>query len=502
MIDTDTPKSPGWWLKVLAKELHNRRCGRDDFGGRHRQWSRTTVESTGVRPGLDLLDAYFRGDPPLRKDIHEGWADPFRQFVRMGRLNFADLLVSSTGNRLGIRDFRTAAADDELGDAEARRIMRANNLELVSHDVHDFMLALGDGYGMLTPPDASRVIPLITAETPLATITAHHAATGATLAGLKMFRDDWDERDWAYLFLPAQKQGQAGEMYVASMKGRSSVGGDRRFRFSGQSWNWEEDLFDDVPGGRVPIVRFRNRRGVGEFEQHLDHLDRINDKVFNEWWISKINGFRQRAVRNLPDRDEKTGELIDYSDMFVSSPDALWQLPEDSEIWESSVVDVGPLVNSIQKELQWLAAAASKPLQTLAPDAANQSATGASLMREEHIYAIEDRRSRSGGAWAQIMGMAFEMMGDLERADSTKIEPLWGPVERYTLEEKATAAEKATKGGLPWDAIMTDIWQYAPAELPNLRMMRGRDMMFNRPAPAPGPVRPGGPTPAPPTEAP
>lgn len=486
MIDTDTPYEPGWWLKVLARELHNRRCGRDDFGGKHRRWSRSTVESTGVRPGLDLLSDYFRGDPPLRKDIHEGWAEPFRQFVRMGRLNIADLIVSSTGNRLGIRDFRTAAAQDEMGDAVARDVMRANKLKLVSRDVHDHMLSLGDGYLMITPPDASRRMPLMTAESPLATITAHDAATGKILAGLKMFRDDWDARDWAYLFLP-------GEMYVASMDGRSSIGGDHRFRFSGEAWSWEFDMFDDVPGGHVPIIRFRNRRGVGEFEQHLDHLDRINDKIFNEWWIGKINGFRQRGVKGLPDRDPRTNELIDYADMFVSSPDALWQLPEGADIWESSVVDIGPLVNSIQKELQWLAAVLSRPLPALAPDGANQSATGAGLMREEHVYAIEDRRDRCEGAWADGMSMAFEFMGDMQRADATKIEALWNPLERYTLAEKADASTKSDK--LPLEKVWTDIWQYPPAEVPDLRTLRGRDLLFQRPAPAP--VRAGGPTPAP-----
>lgn len=486
-IDTDTPYEPGWWLKVLARELHNRRCGRDDFGGKSRQWSRTTVESTGVRPGLDLLDAYFRGDPPLRKDIHTGWAEPFRQFVRMGRLNFADLLVSSTGNRMGIRDFRTAAAQDELGDQAARDIMRANNLALVSRDVHDYMLALGDGYLMVTPPDDERRIPLMTAESPLSTITAHDPATGKTLAALKMFRDEWDAADWAYLFLP-------GELFVARMDGRSALGKDSRFRFSAKSWSWDYDLFDDVPGGHVPVIRFRNRRGVGEFEQHLDHLDRINDKVFNEWWIGKVNGFRQRAVKNLPDEDDH-GNVVDYTDMFTSAPDALWRLPADADIWESSVVDVGPLVNSIQKELQWLAAATSKPLQTLAPDAANQSAAGASSMKEEHLYTIEDRRDRSSGGWARGMGMAFEFMGDLRRSDATKIEPLWGPIERYTLQEKADASSKS-KGTLPDETIWTDVWQYPPAEVANLRTLRGRDLIFQRPGAPAGPPAPG-PDPAP-----
>ena len=487
MIDTDTPQSPGWWLKTLARELHNRRVGRDDFGGTRRRWSRTTVESSKIRPGIDLLDDYLRGDPPLRKDIHEGWAEPFRQFVRMGRLNVADLLVSATGDRMGIRGFRTAAAEDELGDQEARRIMRNNNLELVASDVHDYMLGLGDGYTMVTPPDDRRSYSLITAESPLSTITAHDPATGETLAGLKMFRDDWDARDWGYLFLPGENPDEPGTKMVAFKDGRSSIGTDAWFRFTPKSWSWDEDKEEDVPGGHVPIVRFRNRRGVGEFERHLDHLDRINDKIFNEWWIGKINGFRQRAVKALPDRDEKTGELIDYSGMFVSSPDALWQLPEGAEMWESAVVDIGPLVNSIQKELNWLAAVARKPLPALAPEGANQSANGAELMREEHLYAIEDRRRRAGGGWATTMAMAFEFQGDDTRSDRTEIEALWGPIQRYTLAEKAEADSKSS---LPMEQKWLDIYQYEPAEIPNLRTLRGRDLLFQAPGQPPAPTLP------------
>lgn len=486
-IDIETAGSPGWWLNVLLTQLHNRRTGRSGA----QRWTRNQVQSARVRPPLDLLDDYLRGDPPLREDIHTGWAAPFRQFVRMGRLNFADLLVSVTGNRMGIRDFRTAAANDELGDEAARAVMRRNNLKLVARDVHDYMLGLGDGYTMVTPPDAAgpRNWSLITAESPLHCITAHDPATGATLAGLKVFHDDLTESQSAYLFLP-------GELLVAAAPGMAGIGGRGAFRFA-KDWAWQPDRFDTIPGGVVPLVRFRNRRGVGEFEHHLDHLDRINDKVFNEWWISKVQAFRQRALERDPavtegDWDEVAGLGPDAAPhtvedtlqrMFVSSPDAMWDLPPGAKIWESQNVSVEPLVNSIQKELQWLAAAAQKPLATLNPDTANQSAEGSSNQKEEHLYAVEDRRDRAEGGWAQTMSLAFLFQGDDLRADVTQIEPIWGPIERFSLAQKADAGQKAT-GTLPRDAIQRDIWQYSPAEIPQLRLMAGRDLLA---APAAGP---------------
>jgi len=507
-INTDTPQSEGWWLEVLSMQLHERRVGRRGS----QIWTRNKVASSRMRPGLLLLEDYLRGDPPLQQDIHGGWADPFRRFLRMGRLNMAELLVSARTNRMGIRDFRTSAAEDELGDAEARKLMRANKLKLISRDVHEYMCGLGDGYTIVTPPDGTdvpsrREHSLITAESPLQCITAHDAATGRTLAGLKLFRDEWEELDWAYLFLP-------GRLHVARLEGPTSI----RTRGAAQKlatrWAWDDEKSDDVPGNRVAMVRFRNKGGVGEFEHHLNHLDRINDKLFNEWWIGKIQAFRQRAIK-LADEDQDeldealetqemqsldasatdnplyAGDASDLAGIFTSSPDAMWRLPKDADIWESTPVDVGPLVNSIQKELQNLAAATSTPLHTITPDAANGSAEGAQLMREEHVYTIEDRRDRADGSWAETMAMAFEFQGDDERADVTQLEAIWGPAERYSLAEKSDAASKQ-KGITPNEAILTDVLQYSPADVQDrLRSLRSRDLIFLAPQGAPAGQPPG-----------
>lgn len=463
-LDIDTPESPGWWINELGTELHDRRAGRE---GRKR-FTRRSVESSRIRPGLDLLSDYLRGDPPLRQDIHADWAGPFRQYLRMGRLNFAKNLVSSPSNRLGIQGFRTAAADDQLGDREVHALMRRNKLKLKAREVHDYALGLGDGYAIVTPPDSRRSWSLITAESPLQCITAEDPATGETLAGLKMFRDHRAGVDYAYLFLP-------GELWVARAEVQAStLFGRRPFNLVDQ-WEWDEDKFDDIPGDRVAMHRFRNKDGVSEIEGFLDHLDRINDKLFNEWWIGKIQAFRQRALE-VPDEeadegdedgdDESTPEDEDFSGIFTSAPDAMWQLPQGAKIWESQNVDVTPLVSSVKAELQWLAASASIPLHTITPDAANGSAEGASLMREEHVEKVQDRRDRFDGTWADVISDALAFQGDTERSDPAQIEAIWGPLERHSLAEKTTAAA-AVKDVLPREIIWTDILQMDPADVQN-----------------------------------
>ena len=472
MIDTDT--LAGQWFARLSRELHDRRTGRQ--GGR--RWNRQALNPQRIRPGLQVLDDYRQGDPPLRADIHSGWKPYVRQFMRMGRLNMADLLITSTSNRLQLRDFRTSAADDELGDVEARNIMRANALTVVAKDVHETALTLGESYAMVTPPTGRRKRALITAEDPRQTIVATDPATGEPLAGLKLFRSDWDDEDLAYLHLP-------GRVMMARRRGRTSIS-DGAFRLDAQGWEWDDAKEQVVPDGRFALVRFRNRDGVGEFERHLDTLDRINDKIFDEWWIAKIQAFRQRAVKNLPDTKDEVQEdgtvrkvpvaEDEYDDMFTASPDEMWQVPGDVEFWESQPVDLTPITNAIEKDRQRLAGSTSTPLHTITPDAASGSAEGASLLREEHTFKCEDRRDRFAPSWAEVMSLAFLFGGDAKRSDVEQIEPQFGPIVRYSLTEKSNAASQA-KTTLPDEIIQRDIWQYEPAEVQEIRRMRGRDLL-------------------------
>jgi hypothetical protein len=244
----------------------------------------------------------------------------------------------------------------------------------------------------------------------------------------------------------------------------------------------------------VPVVRFKNRRGVGEYEPHLDLLDRIDNEVFRRIGISAYQAFRQRAAIGLPNEDED-GNEIDYAEIFTADPGAMWQLPEGASMWESGTVDLTGLRMAIKDDIIAFAAVTKTPLHYLTPDAAAGSAEGASMMREGLVYRVEDRRRRFEGPLAQVMALCFRLMGDAARADALAIRTLWQPAERFSLSEKASAAAQAVTT-LPNEAILTDVWQYAPSDLPRLKAARAEDLLFapleaaaNAPvAPARGPV--------------
>jgi hypothetical protein len=468
----DDYQSPAWWIKRLSSELLRR--------NQSPQW-RTTSLTREARPPLDLLSDYLRGDPPLPK-VAEGWQAGFRQYMRMARMNYAELVVEPTRERMIPIGFRTAASDDENGDSEAARVMAVQDLELKLTDAFDSMLGLGDGYAIVGLPDEESGVPLITAEDPRQVITAHDPATGRGLAGLKLFRDEWDAKDWAFLYL-AGERGEPVQLWVASRGGISGLSASSRFM--PKTWEWDPDRHGAVlPFDRLNVVRFQNRRGVGEFEPHLDVLDRINDTLLDRVVISKIQAYRQRAIRGLPETSdgaeptEDGSNVIDYTDVFSADPGSMWQVPEGVEFWESSPVDLGPVRLAIQDDVKALAAVTRTPLHLITPDAANGSAEGAALMREGHLAKVKDRRRRAGSGLAELMSLAFSAMDDEQRADRSGIVTIWEPAEQFSLTERMSAATQAKAAGLPQDAVFTDVMQYRPEDVDRLNGMRAKDLLY------------------------
>jgi len=458
-LDTETPQSPGWWIKVLTRQLNRRND--------NPRWTRHGVREG--RPGLNLLDAYFRGDPPL-PEIASGWRAGFQHILRLSRMNFAELVIEPTRERMVPLGFRTAVSgDEESGDLEASSVLAVNDFALKFTDISQWMLTLGDAYSIVGFPVDGSTVPLVTAEDPRQVITAHDPATGKTLAGLKLFRDDWDAADFAYLY-------RDGLVSPFIRKSKTTMIGSSRFMSGG----WDEfggDIRLPIKGNAVS--RFSNRNGRGEFEPHTDVLDRINNTILDRVTIAKIQAFRQRAARGLPDRYPQghpmAGQVIDYGDVFTADPGAMWLLPPGVEMWESQPVDLTPIRMAIKDDVEYLAAVTRTPLHLITPDAASGSAEGASLMREGLVFQTEDRRLRAEAGLSNQMSIVFEWMGDRIRADRSKVETIWAPAERLSLQEKAQAAS-LLQNILPSAMIQELVLQMTPTQIQRAQALRGDDL--------------------------
>ena len=448
-------RSPGWWMQLLFNMLADR----------HR------------RERLHLLWRYHRGHAPLPQGA-ENAREAFSAFQRKARSNLAELIISAMSERMMPVGFRTSADDDATGDAEVGALWKRAGLDVTCADVHDWMLALGEGYVIVGNMDPETGAPTITSEDPRLMVGYPDPEDPRRLlAALKILHDDAARQDRAYLYLPGQvrvavrKTGAYSEVAsritdpIADMD--SCVERPRPIpTFSPRSWEWDDERSGTLDHGRIPVVMFRNKYGTGEYEAHLDLLDRINHQILQRMIVTVMQAFRQRAVRGLPmlypNGHPKQGQEINYEEIFTADPAALWTLPEGAEVWESEISDIRPILEAVKNDLEHLASVTRTPLHMLSPAGVNQSAEGASLAREGLVFKVEDRISRTSHRWAQVMSLALLHAGQPDRAELSKLETIWAPALRLSLAERADAASKL-KDILPTRTLLIDVLGMSPA---------------------------------------
>jgi hypothetical protein len=489
--DVDTPGSPGWWFRRLARQQYDR------------------------LPELRQLHKRYESDPPLPEGAHQA-RSAYQAFQKLARTNYEETVVNAVLDRQTPVGFRTAVGGDDGGDAAAAAMWAANEMPVQASDILESKLSMREGYAIVGPPDDdSDGQAVITAEDPRQVITAHDPVRPSRVrAALKLFWDPDEEQDVAYVYLPGRNSGEQAQAYRATRPSKSPIMA-ATFRFSPRAWTWD-DAVAKVPTSRCPVVRFRNRRGgKAEFEKHVDLIDRIRHTILQRMVIITLQAYRQRAISGLPDRypddwpvEELRGQPIDYTDVFTADPAAVWMLPAlpgpnggsaMAQIWESGQLDLTPVLSAVKDDVRELATVTQTPFYSFMPDGANQTAEGAVTQREGINFKVEDHNTRDGIAFAQVMSLGFEMMDDPDRAKLGQLETLWAPVERFSLAAKADAAQKAKASGMSARMILTEIWQKTPQQAQRELDARAEDFLFAAqppappaPQPAPGPVPAGG----------
>lgn len=277
-IDVKTELSPGWWMLKACRKREER------------------------LKRLQKLADYHDGNPPVPTS-NEAVTDAFRRVQKQSRTNLAELIVGSLRERIAVREIRTGESGAEP-DSEAWAIWRDNGLDVEFSDVIENMLALGDGYMIVGSRDGE---PVITGEDPRQVVTIHNPVRQSEIrAGVKVFHDPDVSKDYVYLYVAGEKSIDDAGNEIALNARRYVASRPRRNKkaavvFSADQFSWDEEFGgaegEELPSPFVPIVRFRNRRGVGEFEPHLDVLDRVNHNVYNRMIIAIYQAFRQRVVK-------------------------------------------------------------------------------------------------------------------------------------------------------------------------------------------------------------
>ncbi|MGW4719783.1 phage portal protein [Nocardia sp. NPDC004260] len=449
MEGSDKVGSPAWWFDRLMCKFDARvPPGWSPPGSAHMDPS----DRDSRRDRLERLWAYNIGRAPLPQVAAE-YSEVFQAVMRKGRSNYAGMCISAVSNRMALTSVSTGV-DNVGGDDLANEIAEVSNLDAEMQDLFSYLFAMSESYGMVVAPKpGSKTAPMIKALDPRSCIGDPNPENPQVLrAALVTSYDDMFGEERATLFLP-------GKAYRARRQ-LNPLGG-----VSFAKWEWVGEP-EDIEGiddfGGIPVVRIDNKDGLGEFEPHLDLLDRINDTTLQRIVLAWYQSFRQRAVKGrLEGDDDEPMTLEEFRQVFTADPGALWQVPEGVDFWESQPTDMTSIINAKRDDVKEFMAVTSTPMYLASSDSVNQSAEGASLVREGINHKVKDRRARVAPKIKLLFRMAFAFAGQAERGAKIKLE--WGALENNSLADKGSATAQTT-GVLSKRRQLVDIWGYTPQE--------------------------------------
>jgi len=434
-------------------------------------------------------DDYYTGNHPL-PDAPNGARGEFLRLMRLARSNWCELIVDAVAERLvvdGVRFGNGADADLDVWQT----IWQPNGLDAEHGQVHTEALIGGTASVLVWPGDAPGDAPIVSVEHP----TEVYVAGGRShrqprRAAVKRYLEDGYELVTVQLDAAETADGVA--MVYKWARPTTS-----------REWEPHADAGDPGPTfanplGVVSFVPFRNKRrmignGVSELDGGItDIQDRINETLFNRITAARYSAFRQRWATGLDvPVDPETGKPIEP---FRAAIDRLW-LAEDGDVrfGEFSATDLRPFIDSVEADIQHLAAISRTPPHYLLGQS-GAFPSGESLKATETglVAKVEARALAFGEAWEQVIRLALAAMEDARAADDS-LEVVWRDPESKNVGELVDALTKLGSLGVPNEAL----WQQygaTPQEVARWRAMAARTQLAaaastppSTPAPAPRP---------------
>ncbi len=467
------PRSPEWWITRL--------------------WAQLTERARRIQ----LYDDYYEGHHRLRfmtNQSREVFGDAFLGVT----VNFCELVVDATEERLGIRGFRVADGAD--ADPDAARIWQANDMDVQASMVHTEALCNEEGYLIVWVDPVDRRTPVITAESPFEVIVERSGTTRLRRdAALKRWVDDAGH--WRVdLYLPDEIR-----KYVSTepmRKERSMASALRRpdywspYEVEGEEWPLPNPL------GVVPVVPVTNRPrlgyhfgGTSELKAAIPIQDIINKTVFDELVASEFVAYPQRYMVGVSvPIDPETGRAVPP---FQAGANRVWFIEHDGTSGVNPAVgqfpqaDMAPYVTRSEAHISRLAAITKTPKHYLIDAGGGTNLSGETVKALEAPLVAKARRRQGvfGEAWAEVMAIALRLRdgGRYQPSDADRIKVEWKDPETRTEAQHIDGLMKL--GSDPIGVPQEQLWR--DAGYSEDQILRFREMKAGQPpAPAAAPPEP------------
>lgn len=447
MLDgSELPGTPEWWLLRLGRQLSHEQAR------------------------FDRLESYWAGDPPLPFG-NQRMREAYRRLQRMSRTNFGLLLVESVVERLVVMGFRASGDASGATDDAAWIQWQANRLDADSTLVHRAALIMSRSYVIVGDDPDKPGTPLVTAEDPRQVIHESSPTNRRdVIAAMKTWRDDVAQRQLAVVYLPDTVH------YFAS---RPQIGEQSTWDEVWQADGWDIDTSEFPMGvarnpfGVVPVVPFVNRpcidgSGIGEFEDVVDILDRINTSILDRCVISAMQAYRQRyatGVSLLDENGNPTGEFDPGADMIWVVED------ENAKFGDFEAANLIPIIKAIESDVSYLGAVSRTPPSYLLAAIVNASGDALAAAEVGLVSKCLERTVEFGNSWENVYRLMSQISGNKVGDDAVV---LWKDPQFRSLGELAAAAVQLATAGVPWETRMV-ILNYSPTEIERMKAQREED---------------------------
>jgi hypothetical protein len=444
------PSTPEEWLKVLCRRMDHRRLG------------------------VLMTKSYCDGNAPLpemSRETKQSWA----AFQRRARTNWGELIIDSVVDRikpLGV----TIGGDNQTAKAkQCQQIWRDNRMNSIFKEWLRYGLTFGQSYLTVWKRNGKQTI--ITSDSPETMIVVTDPLQHwKPIAAMKVWRNIDQARDYAMVWTEGRYQ-----QFTRPTYNRIEL------RVIPSKWllNLAEGAWTPVNDGMtsegptpIPVVVYNNPGGHGDYESHLDLINRINAGILERLVIQALTAWRQRAITGglLPELDVN-GNRIDYEKVFQFAPGALWNLPEGLDLWESAQTDLSSLLSSSKEDIRQLSAVTKTPLPMLMPDNSNTSAEGAKATEAGYLFRCMDRLDEAKFGVESCLDMAFLVDGGT-LDDDEHVEMQFANPQLITLQEKYSAALAAHNSGESWKSIERNILGYSPDQIAQDDLDRAQESLL------------------------
>lgn len=469
MLDVEASRTQGepeWWLMRLGQRLY------------------------ADRPRIDRLDSYWRGDPPMPSG-NARMREAYKRLQRIARTNFGSLVAETVLERLKAIGFRSGGdATDEV-DKEAWSWWQANSLDADSGLVHRAAVVLGRAYVIVGEDPDEPGKPLVTVEDPRQVI--HECSPTnrrKVIASLKSWWDDVEGCHFAVVFLKDEVH-----YFRSTERIKQDAGAEQLWQVNA----WDVDTTMGQGGVAPnpfapdnPVVPFINRPnmagdGLGEFEDVIDVLDRINSVILDRLVISAMQAYRQRWAKGISMTDEDGND----THAFDPGADLLWAVEDEAaQFGEFSALDLTPIIKSVESDVQHLASITRTPPSYMLAGIVNASGDALAAAEVGLVSKCTERCNEFGESWERVYRLVGKQQGKTVGPDA---ETIWRDPQFRSLSELASASVQLKSADVPWRTRMR-LLDFTPAQIERMEAERAHDLMMGMMAQIPaggGPVQPG-----------